>query len=275
VCTSSREMRKSFERLAKLLPPGVTPVYQTRPFGDQVELAAKSRVPAMVRALACEHPEGRRGVATVAPCCSTQFHIGVPNMLSDPGMLFFNILNNSAPHARLKVIDFYKVKGAEGHLAIWKGWANKDRLPAPRWFHSAGDMRQFIRGIPKLLTKRKVEGGEDEWVQVYREMSRLTDPESIGTIWWEARPRFWPDSKFDPYTVEWRCFPSLQPHQAVDLANELIQIKEAFDAYLPRMRRWNRESGSVAELYRHLSERSYLIPPEPLEDHRWWELFHK
>lgn len=266
VCTSECEIFTSLVRRISVMPNGYRAIFETRPFGLKVRLARKSRVGAMCRALAREHPNGANGVSLIAPHNSTQFHIGAPDLLTERGILFLNFLNNIAPYARLKVIEQYEVKGAEGHFAIWRDFADPRRFPAPRWFANVSALKTFVESVPKLVT---VKCGK--WVEAEGEMSRLDCPESQGVMWWGARPRIFPSGN----TVEWRPFPSLIPQHAAALAGETLRLARTFDDFVrggvPPIR--GIDNVFVRSLYRELSTLSPLVPAQPLSDDEWWRQF--
>ncbi len=267
-CKSGADITRSFDRLQRLLPSGYEPVFETRPFGaPEVPLARKSRVPAMIKALAREHPMGAHAVATVAPHCSTQYHIGVPDLMTGTGVRLLDVLNNIAPYARARVIGRLQIEGTEGHCMIWHGWADERRLPSPRWFGTTMSLHNFVATVPKLLTH---ESGEWDVVPLGTK-SRLEDSESIGTIWWLARPRFFASGP----TIEWRPFPSMTPSSAAWLADEVLRMVRAYRAYLALhpIRDTDVDSAEVRALYRHMSQRSFLVPERPLTPDEWWVLF--
>jgi len=264
VSRSGSEVLASFERSLGRIPLGHYALFETCPFGTEVELVDKSRCRAMMDALAREHPEGRRGVPAVAPWCSTQFHLGFGNAFGPAQVLLLNVLNNIAPYARMRVIERFKVKGAQRHLSIWQGWCDARRVPAPRWFKDLDELHAVVRGIPKLLTLRN-----GEWVHADEEPSRLGDSESEGTLWWLARPRLVYN------TVEWRPFPSLMPEDAALLADRVLALARDFSAYVRENERATAYTmREIRSLFRHLAHHE-LMPSEPLCETEWWKLYEQ
>lgn len=264
ICSSGPEIAETLAMLVKLVPAGYRPVYETLPFGPgPVELARKSRAAAMIQALMREHPEGGRGVKTVAPRCSTQFHIGMPDVLTDECVRFLDLLNDIGPYARLQVVQRHRAVGTEGHLKIWHGWADEKRLPSPRRFGTAAELHRFLASVPKLLVR--IDG---KWrLAPPGAFSSLEDQESMGTIWWVARPRFY-GSPTGP-TIEWRPFPSMPPAAVGEIAGEVLLLARAYRDYMKA-----HPAASMKALYASLAERTYLVPPAPLSDAEWWKLFN-
>jgi len=270
ICTSGAEVTDTLTKLIKLVPDGYRPVFETRPFGDgPVELARKSRAEAMIQALMREHPEGARGVKTVAPRYSTQFHIGMPDVLTDSCVRFLDLLNNISPYARLQIVKRYHSVGTEGHLKIWHGWADESRLPAPRSFGTTQELHLFLASVPKLLVRIN-----QKWrLAPPGTYSSLEDQESMGTIWWLARPRFY-GSATGP-TIEWRPFPSMPAADAGEVAGEVLLLAKLYRDYISAhpVSSTKASSDEVRALYAALAERTYLVPSAPLSDAEWWKLF--
>lgn len=268
VCRSRSDLQHSFDRLAGWIPSGYRAIYATRPFGDKkVKLARKSRVPSMIKALAREHPNGARGVMQIAPNCSTQYHLGVEDAMSRKGVLLLNMLNNIAPYARMRVTERYGITGAEKHLVIWSGFADERRFPAPRWFEGPEHLERYVAAIPKLVTKV----GDDWIVAPPDSHSSVRCQDSVGVLWWLARPRLFASG----HTVEWRPFPSLEPYRAVELGGDVLELAAAFESFDISDGRANLDPSSdvVRGLYGHLASHSYLVPSAPLTEAEWMRLF--
>lgn len=261
VCSSSAEIRASFERLWARLPANIRPAFVST-MGEPVRVSKKSRAKAMIRALSHDYSGGARGVCKVAPWASTQYHIGLgERLMTDEGIFFLDLLNNIAPYAREAVINRYGVRGDDEHFMCWQGWGRPERVPAPRWFQTPQVLQLFVRDIPKLVTKRN-----GEWVVDNTSPSRIGDPESEGTLWWAARPRTFGIES----TVEWRLFPSLEPEQAADLAADVLSLAGKFWSVIDQNPgvTW-KAPGSRAWMYRCLLD-SPLVPPRPLNSDEWW-----
>lgn len=261
VCGSGAEIRTSFVRLLGLLPTQVRPAFVPT-MGDPTRVAKKSRAKAMMRALALDHPGGARGVCKVAPWASTQYHLGIGDrLMTDAGIFFLDFLNNIAPYARQVVIDRYGVRGDEGHFMCWQGWGRPGRTPAPRSFQTPLALRLFVSSIPKLVTE-----SHGEWVPDNQTPSRIGDSESEGTLWWAARPRTFGSES----TIEWRLFPSLEPEQAADLADDVLILARRFWSIIDQSPDvdW-KAPGSRAWMNRCLLD-SPLVPPFPLDSDEWW-----
>lgn len=260
VCSNGAEVKRSFERCLARMPGGFSPRFAVRPFGSEMPVANKTRYKMIAQSLLREHPRGDRCIHTVAPWCSTQYHVNVPDVTSNESVLLLNFLNNIAPFARLQVIQRYRVDDTRGHLDIWQGWCRPERAPGPRWFADGQEMVRYFTSLPKV-----VELSEGDWT-VANGFSKLGDLASEGTVWWLVRPR-------GLYrTVEWRPFPSLSPAQAAELADEVVNLVRAFWEYVEKHPRaqWRTKEAAVG-LYRHLF-RSQLVPVEPLTEDRWWKL---
>lgn len=267
ICESGSQVQSSLERCLQAVPAGYRPIFQPRPFAGPVAIADKPRARAMRRALAREQVGALCGIDKVAPWCATHYHIGVASMYEPSALLLLNVLNNSAPYARLRVVEKYGIQGAAGHLAIWQGWCERrSRVPAPRWFDTVDQMIGFVSVIPRLVML--VNG---VWQLGDGTLSVLGSSESEGTLWWMARPR-------GAYgTIEWRPFPSMRPEQVGMLADEVLGVARHFWEWIetnpyPDMRR---DSADALRLYRDLSRCSNLIPPYPLVDQEWWALYSK
>jgi|GEM_PF-1947511 len=266
VCEDSNQIRISLDRALGQIPEGYKAVFMPRtPYPGAIPIAQKPRYAVMARALTEEHPTGFNGMTQVAPWNAVHFHIGVGDVLSKHAVLLLNILNNIAPNARLRVIERFGIKKAEGHLTIWTKFTKGQRLPAPRWFASPEQMMSFIESVPMLFYK-DIDG---IWKVGDGRMSCLGDAASEGVLWWLARPR----GTFG--TNEWRPFPSMQPGQVFILGHEVFKLVHAFWYYVERYPSLyvNPYGRDVARLYSYLAESSWLMPDQPLSDDEWWQQF--
>jgi hypothetical protein len=263
VCRSGAQVRESLDRVGRLMPKDVVPIFKPRPFPGRVPIVGKPRAAVMYTALKREHRRGGLGIATVAPWCAMHMHIGVPTVCSDEAVLFQNVLNNIAPYARQIVIRRYRIQGAAGHLMIWKGWCNPDRTPAPRWFTGIEHYKSFLGTVPKLVLQV---GGQ--WRPGDGTFSKLGDPDSEGTIWHVARLR----GMFD--TIEWRPFPSMPEVHIPPLVDKTLVLADAFWDYVaghPEI--VGGQIGEMHGLYRSLNRVCKLVPARPLSRAEWWKLY--
>jgi hypothetical protein len=266
-CRSPAEIEASLNRCAAQVPEGYSLRFISRMVADACErvhipLSNKSRVPAMIAALEAEKKGSGQAVYDVGAHNCTQFHIGVDDIYSLDSILLCNLLTNAGPYARKKVSQRYGAS-VPGHMLIWERII-EPRIPRSRWFGSFGELNRAIESIPKLLTRLG-----DEWTPaISGKYSSITDEESMGTIWWLARPRH------SYSTYEWRpAFPSLPIPYAVELAGEIFTLVNAFREYVDVYPKASIafDSTNVRRLFAQLSKRTYLIPPQPLSAQRWTE----
>ncbi|MBV9158986.1 MAG: hypothetical protein JO019_00090 [Candidatus Kaiserbacteria bacterium] len=263
ICRSPEDIERSFARCSQLIPGGYRAVFETKPFGDTVHIAPKVRYRLISEALLREHERGDQCIHTVAPYSSLQYHIGIGDIMTPASVLFLDFLNNIGPHARMQVIERYKVKGAEKHLMCWQGWSDSRRVPHPFWFDSPEALEMFVREIPKVVDC----SADGKW-SISHSMSDLKDDVSMATIWWLTRPR----ASFG--THEWRCFPSIPVKQATELSGDVARLSSAFMEHVnDHAHEFLASPQSAAPIYRHLSTISDLVPPEPLSIDRWHELY--
>ena len=263
VCENADQIGDSLERVMKLLPSGVTPIFKAHPFSTPVAVSRKSRATAMIAALIREDPEhGHKGVSTVAQWCSTQIQIGMNPWIPERARLFRDILDNIAPYSRAYVNQKYGITGAEGHLMIWQGWCNPARVPAPRRFQSATEYERYITSTPRLVVLKN-----GIWVPADGEMSVFGDRYDEGTFWLLARNRI------EFKSTEWRPFPPTQPHQTVQLVGEALVLTRAFHEHVDAHPEVLLPGADLSDMYKALSKASKLVPPAPLSEFEWWRLY--
>lgn len=266
VCRSETEVLASLARCMAAIPAGYTVNFTPRtPYPGEIPIAKKPRYAVMADALMREHPSGYNGMLQVAPWNATHLHFGVPSVFDADSITLLNLLNNSAPYARAVVLDRLRIKCANGHLNIWKGFTKPERLPAPRWFRNAEHLRAFVEAIPKLF----VCAGDNEWKVGEGEMSFLGDLASEGVLWWLARARHAFNS------IEWRPFPSIELIRIGVILDEAMRLVCSCRSYLRQHPGDYSEirNPAVLRLYAYLSRQFAFVPATPLADYEWWKLF--
>lgn len=267
ICRSPYEVLRDLAECVKRVPEGITLHFKSEtPYRGVMPLTRGPRYDAMAEALTREHPTGFNGMTKVARWNALHGHFGVDNVLSEESLLFLNVLNNIGPYARMRMIRHHKLWSASpGQLMIWHGWSqNAARVPAPRWFMGPDHLVGFMTSIPKLIVNRC-----GVWQPGDGERLKFAHADGEGTCWWAARPR----ASFPEPTIEWRVFPTAEPHIAAAFSRDLFALREAFSEYA------HIASGAqflhdprVKQLYKRLRAKSYLVPEGPLDDATWWKL---
>jgi hypothetical protein len=172
--------------------------------------APKQRYFAIKRALQRESPPTWKGVENLSRVASVHVHLDV-DFERDGGRVvaLLNTFNNAD--------DLRGKFSTPERVDKWFGWADPRRLPNPpgerRIFGSFQELEEFIGGIPRLVKQGSTGALEPD----LKEMSRLGDRLSEGTIWWWARARR------TLRTVEIRFADSMEPTAIPAYVRELLR----------------------------------------------------
>jgi hypothetical protein len=199
--------------------------------------------------------------------CSGQF-----DPFGEEGALLMNYINNAGPYIAHQI---HKELGyGFGHLAIWQGFAEPERLPsATRWFADASDMIACIESLTPLFEVSSLGGCT---VESNRKQSihNMTD---LSCMWLLGRPKV---SDLGDRYAELRLAPAMPARQGRHVAEVLIDLTEIVLDWF-----WGLNGGrpvrtleDAVDLYSFVSDQSCVseyVPRKPLDEKKWCEMLNE
>ena len=190
------------------------------------------------------------------------------NPVHEDGLFVYNVFNNASPFVAAAV---HKEIGAgEGHLAIWKDFADQRRFPGwDRWFPTSQSFKNFFEGIPRLCSK--VNG---ELIPLPGTAQRLGNPLDPSFFWHFMRPKV--NNKGEWY-MELRILPSMENDQIMEFGDPILDMVKLLLS-------WYHQNGSkpimnMAEAlpaFRYVHQyHPKLFPEQPLGEAAWHQLLQK
>jgi gamma-glutamyl:cysteine ligase YbdK (ATP-grasp superfamily) len=173
--------------------------------------ASKKRYEALFEAVKREVGEkGLEKVRYASIFSALHIHLGI-EPYSQEGVKLINYLNNWAPYLGVLFANPYP---SERLRRSWWGWFREERLPAPRFFASSEELRNYLLSIPKLMTKVG-----KEWKPFLQRIETI-DGLHEGTIYWFVRPR-------QSYgTIEFRVFDAVEPQKVQQIVECVLELAE-------------------------------------------------
>ena len=230
--------------------------------GGEVKWVSEvSRYVAILDSLKIIKPHEWKGVFQFAKWCALHVNIGI-DPWSYKGLIIMNTINNVAPYiAHMTRKDFPESKG---HLAIWRGWTDRERLPYYGEIYS----NQAEFALKFCSTKRLIkEISENDWKVDLRSPQGALDHVSLGTNWKLCRPKV--DKKGVSY-LEMRMFPSMPIDKVRIYVPELLKgIDAIIDWFDPREHSVLDIDGAT----KAASKASWLFPEKSLTENQWEKYF--